>query len=94
MVMILLTICAKSFSNTKFVVGGIGYEVRYDNVSVSVIPLTDSYYSGDIVIPEVVTYNNKKYIVNYVGFRGFQRLPQSEVDNIAFHYFLYYALLH
>ena len=42
MVMILLTICAKSFSNTKFVVGGIGYEVRYDNVSVSVIPLTDS----------------------------------------------------
>lgn len=72
MVMILLTICAKSFSNTKFVVGGIGYEVRYDNVSVSVIPLTDSYYSGDIVIPEVVTYNNKKYIVNYVGLEAFR----------------------
>lgn len=69
---ILLTTFTKSFSATYFIVDGIKYSINYDNVSVSV---EANGYSGDIVIPELVTYNNKKYIVNRMDTYAFKNCP-------------------
>lgn len=70
MMMILLTMCTKSFCSTTFTVDGIKYEVCSDNVRVDVKPQTGGY-SGDIVIPELVTYNGKKYVVTYLSNNPF-----------------------
>ena len=70
MMMILLTMCTKSFCSTTFTVDGIKYEVNSDNVSVEVQKTIDGY-SGDIVIPDLVTYNGKTYVVTEIGLYAF-----------------------
>lgn len=87
---ILLTTFTKSFSYTEMIVDGIKYSINYDNVSVSV---EANGYSGDIVIPELVTYNNKKYIVNRTGLYAFKNCPSLKSitlpPTISYFYCLY-----
>lgn len=69
---ILLTTFTKSFSYTEIIVDGIKYFINDNNVSLTV---RANNYSGDLVIPELVTYNNKKYIVNGVYYYAFKDCP-------------------
>ncbi len=54
-----------------FVVDGIFYKKNEDAVSVSVTYSYGSNYSGDIVIPETVTYNGTVYTVTNIGSEAF-----------------------
>ncbi len=61
-----------------FVVDGIYYKINEDAVSVSVTYSSGSNYSGDIVIPETVTYNGSvdfyngnTYTVTNIGSKAF-----------------------
>lgn len=65
-IVILLAFCQKSLSNTTFTIGGIRYTLGDTNACVYVIPKTGGY-SGDVVIPEMVTYKGKKYMVTYLN---------------------------
>jgi hypothetical protein len=57
---------------TNFTVDGINYRVSSLQYSrVEVVP-SDNRYSGDIVIPEVVTYNDTEYTVTAIGDRAFR----------------------
>lgn len=69
--MILLAFSTKSFSYTCFIVDGIRYGTE-GNASAWVMA---NNYSGDVVIPELVTYNNKKYIVTGIGTYAFKDCP-------------------
>ncbi len=74
LMMILLTTSAKSFPNIKVIIDGINYEIDTSNSYAQVTSSNDGY-SGDIVIPELVTYNGKKYIVKYLDGYPFKNCP-------------------
>lgn len=58
----------------NFTVDGIYYNINADNNSVSVTYKTTNYnsYSGDIVIPSVVSYNGVDYAVTKIGDEAFR----------------------
>lgn len=58
----------------NFTVDGIYYNVNSDNTTVSVTYKTTNYnsYSGDIVIPSEVTYNETTYSVTKIGNEAFR----------------------
>ena len=50
-------------------VDGIYYDISENNATVTEGGVK---YSGDIVIPESITYNNSKYSVTSIGYRAFE----------------------
>lgn len=59
----------------KFIVNGIRYETLSSG-KVGVVPLDDNYYpiehySGDIIIPSIVCYQDKSYAVVQIGQKAF-----------------------
>ena len=56
-----------------FEVDGIYYDKNSDGTSVSVTYKNQSYksYSGSVVIPATLTYDNKTYDVTSIGYRAF-----------------------
>ena len=67
---------------TTFVVDGIKYDtdVSHENLlsgnkstdNVAVLGLENPTYSGDLIIPEQVTYNQKSYTVRYIQYSAFE----------------------
>lgn len=61
----------------NFIVDGIYYNINADKSTVSVTTISDhgtivgGAYSGDVIVPEYVEYNNNKYLVNAVGPHAF-----------------------
>lgn len=66
---LLCTLNANAFFNS----GGIFYDIiSEEDLTVSVTYDQDTYYSGDIVIPATVEYENKTYKVVEVGYLAFE----------------------
>ena len=83
--------CAMGISAYGFEVGGIFYSTTSSNtVKVTYNPDVSGWndYSGDVVIPETVTYEGTTYTVNKIGWMAFGRctgltsvsLPNTLVD--------------
>ena len=62
-------LCTLSASAYDFMVDGIAYCKNDDGKSVSVV--SGSYYTGNIAIPENVTYGGRSYFVTSIGERAF-----------------------
>ena len=54
-------------------VGGISYSVNTTNKTASVVSNYYGVYSGNIIIPETITYNNTTYSVTSIGDRAFDQ---------------------
>lgn len=71
--MLCVILLVLSINAVGFEVDGIVYNITsQENLTVEV---AHKEYSGEIVIPEVVTYNNKTYRVTSIGERAFYALP-------------------
>lgn len=66
----ILALCASLPMHAAFTVDGICYEIIEESQNVSVVAGT-STYSGDIVIPSTVTYNDNLYRVTTIGDNAF-----------------------
>ena len=64
-----------------YVIGGIYYELDPENLTAEVKPSTTKY-SGDIVIPETITYDSRTYTVTSVGNNAFTEC--TELTSIEF----------
>ena len=80
-------------ASDSFEINGIYYELFANNKTATVVPSPD-HYSGDIVIPENVTYNGDSYQVVEIGNSAFYdcnlisiTIPNSvtSIGNYAFH---------
>ena len=69
--MLLLTLVTLTASAYDFMVDGIAYAYNNDGTSVSVTSDGYSNYSGEIIIPEEVSYKGKTYSVTAVGYYAF-----------------------
>ena len=56
----------------EFVVNGVRYSVNSDNTTVTVAGYSPSKPSGDLTIPETVTFSNITFTVKSIGDRAFQ----------------------
>lgn len=56
---------------TDVIVGDINYRLNEENKTAEVISKGNEEYSGDIVIPSSIEYNNESYIVNSIGYGSF-----------------------
>lgn len=84
-----LSLCCYAYD---FEENGIYYTFNGKNVEVTYNKYND--YSGDIVIPSIVTYESKEYIVKSIGYEAFKnctllksiQLPETitRIDNNAF----------
>lgn len=54
--------------------GFVVYGIRYDIISDEeyTVGVIGNNYTGDISIPDIVTYNNKTYRVTCIGWRAFE----------------------
>lgn len=52
-------------------IDGIYYNLENEAKTAEVTKMPSGYYSGDIVIPEKVTYDGVEYIVTCIGYRAF-----------------------
>ena len=52
-------------------INGINYNLFDKDKTAEVTYSTDSKYSGDVVIPTTVTYNNYQYSVTSIGYGAF-----------------------
>lgn len=77
---VLCVVSLKTFAYS-FEVNGIYYNINYENVIVTYGP---NKYSGVVIIPEVVSYNNKNYQVTSIGdgaFSGCYGLTSITIPN-------------
>lgn len=76
-------------------VGNIYYNIDLDDMTASVtVGPNGTYYNGDVVIPEVITYNTKTFTVTSIGSSAFKscynltsvKLPSTieRIDDYAF----------
>ena len=79
--MLLLTLVTLTATAYDFMVDGIAYAYNNDGTSVSVTFDDYSNYSGEIIIPEEVSYNGKTYSVTAVGYYAFSHC--SELASIT-----------
>ena len=106
MLITMLSVSINAFADWDFKVDNIYYEItdKYDNiVEVTHGGITQGYftpyessYSGDIAIPEQVSYNGKTYTVNRIGVHAFHRCSEltsvkipdtvSSIGSGAFYY--------
>ena len=67
-----ILLCCISASAYDFEVDGIYYNINpFSNLKVEVT-YNDKAYSGYVIIPESVNYNNKTYSVTGIGYYAFQ----------------------
>ena len=66
LLMALCSMCLSASAYVTAVIDGICYDISETTATV-----TKGYYSGDIVIPESITYNNSKYSVTSIGDKAF-----------------------
>ena len=86
----LATVCCAMSWAADFSVDGLYYSITSAN-TVQVVKPTEGKYSGDITIPERVTYNAKSYRVNAIGASAFQAasgltsitFPLATIDSIG-----------
>ena len=64
----LLSLCANA---SDFVVDGIRYEITGDNTVE--VTSNNGTYTGDIVIPNKVSYDSKEYSVTSIGYKAFYK---------------------
>ena len=95
---VLLLGMAKTYAQTTFTVGDLNYSVNEDGVSVTVTGHIDgTEATGELVIPETVSYNASSYSVTSIGeeafifcsgFTGTLTLPNSltSIGDYAFSY--------
>lgn len=63
-----------TFINSIFENEGLYYNITSsDDRTVSVIPKENNYYSGDVVIPPTVNYNNNQYRITSIGEAAFNQ---------------------
>ena len=106
MLITMLSVSINAFADWDFKVDNIYYEItdQYDNiVEVTHGGITQGYftpyessYSGDIAIPERVSYNGETYIVQGIGIHAFHRCSEltsvkipdtvGYIDQGAFYY--------
>lgn len=72
-VLVLLAMVLGATNMFAFEVDGINYNITSEGDLT--VEVARKEYSGDIVIPESVTYNNKKYRVTSIGERAFAGFP-------------------
>ena len=81
----LLLLCTSVTNAYDFEVNGIYYDITDStNKNVAVTINTDSEYTGDVIIPETVTYNNVTYSVTSIGndaFYGCTGLTSITIGN-------------
>ena len=100
----LLLLCATVATAHDFAVGGIYYNITStsDNLTVGVTYQGDSYgsfldeYSGNVVIPESVTYNGKTYRITSIedyAFRNCSTLSSVVISNsvTSIDYYAFYG---
>lgn len=58
-----------------FEVDGIYYNINGNEVTVTYRNLPNNSYSGDITIPNIITYNNSTYTVSSIGNQAFSDCP-------------------
>jgi hypothetical protein len=63
---------------TNFTVNGINYQIT--SFTDQTVEVTSGDYSGDIVIPEVVTYDDNEYAVTKIGDNAFEG---SSIENVT-----------
>ncbi|MBP5629056.1 MAG: leucine-rich repeat protein [Bacteroidaceae bacterium] len=71
-----------TFAATSFTVDGMRYTTTSDS-EVKVVKLSSGYYTGDIVIPSTVTYNDETYTVTSIdaAFNGSSNLTSVVIPN-------------
>ncbi len=82
LLLILLLFSTSTALADKFVctVGGISYSVNTANNTASVVSNYYGAYSGNIIIPETITYNNTTYSVTSIGEDAFYK---SGITSVA-----------
>ena len=70
LLMLIFVFCGKAMAE-DFSEGGLYYSTLTNN-TVKVVKPTSGMYSGNITIPETVTYNGTKYKVTAIGNNAFQ----------------------
>ena len=81
---LLMVLCAISAKAYNFEVDGICYNINGSNVTVTYKSANYNSYSGDIVIPNSVTYNGTSYTVVSIGdwaFYGCSGLTSVSIPN-------------
>jgi len=81
---LLMVLCAISAKAYNFEVDGICYNINGSNVTVTYKSANYNSYSGDIVIPNTVTYNGTSYTVASIGdwaFYGCSGLTSVSIPN-------------
>lgn len=71
-----------TFADTSFTVDGMKYTITSDS-EVKVVKLSSGYYTGDIVIPSTITYNDVTYTVTSIdaAFNGSSNLTSVVIPN-------------
>ena len=65
------------YANGDFIVDGMAYEVNEDGVSVTLVwKDLNEPYSGDVVVPASVTFEDKTYTVNQIGYLAFSHVTR------------------
>lgn len=67
---------------SKININGINYNLFDKDKTAEVTYSTDSKYSGDVVIPTTVTYNNYQYSVTSIGYYAFYGCRELTSINI------------
>lgn len=65
-----------------FTKNGVCYGLKHKSATVAVVPFEEGEYSGDIIIPDFVDYNGKKYPVQIIEantFRGCKNLKSVTI---------------
>ncbi len=78
LVMLVVSVAARA---ADFIVGGIAYEVRSDEDLTCAVVSHPDQYSGDVVIPASVTYNDQTYAVVEIADNCFE--SNSEVTSVT-----------
>lgn len=80
LLLLLLLLPVVAGAQTRDAVNGIMYDFK-DDAKASVVSHSDFYYSGDIVIPETVTYRGVTYTVTEIADIAFQEC--HELTSVA-----------
>ena len=65
-----------------FATGGLYYSINAESKTATVteVPAGEPAYSGDVIIPESVTYGGEKYTVNAIENKAFMRSGVTAVQ--------------
>lgn len=70
-------------SAVTVLINGLNYVLDEENKEAKLTYRTGVSYSGDVVIPDKITYNNKEYLVTVIGFHSFFNCSQLKTVTIG-----------